>query len=141
MQVDVYSDDYSQKFVEIHYKNLEIDFFMTLDENDASNPNMTLNMDWREIKIESAHVVPIVKSLDSSKLNDNTVRDYLNWSFKLILPWVHSYKPENVAFFNLPKKFPSLLEIHHITLEVRDNYLNFGLFLWFFTSGLNVQAV
>ena len=105
------------------------------------NPHMTLNMDWREIKIESAHVVPIVKSLDKSKLNDSTVRDYLNWSFKLILPWVHNYHPENVAFFNLPKKFPPLLEIHHIKLEIRDNYLNFGLFPWFFTSGLVVQSV
>lgn len=37
MQVDVFSQDYSEKYLEIHYKNLEIDFFMTLDENDCQD--------------------------------------------------------------------------------------------------------
>ena len=37
MQVDVFSQDYSQKYLEIHYKNLEIDFIMTLNENNCED--------------------------------------------------------------------------------------------------------
>lgn len=37
MQIDVYSKDYSEKYLEIHVNNLEIDFIMTLNENDCTD--------------------------------------------------------------------------------------------------------
>lgn len=54
MIIEVYNEDYSQKYLDIHYENLFIKFKMYLEKN------MTIFVDWENIEMDHAKVVPYI---------------------------------------------------------------------------------
>jgi len=47
--------------------------------------------------------------------------------FQEIVPWVNEYHPQSVTSFHLPSTIPGYIDIKDLTMEVRDNYLSFGM--------------
>jgi len=87
--------------------------------------DMILNVDWESIKMDSADVetdIPLDTSLD-----DKVIADYFNFMFQEITPWVNEYKPKSVTTFSIPSEIPGYMNLKDLTLEVRDNYLAFGM--------------
>jgi hypothetical protein len=89
--------------------------------------NLTLLVDWENISMADAYVVPYSFNLTSKQTSGQHILDYFNWVFDLIIPWVNSAHPDAVSKFMIPSTFPGVMEIKEMTLEVRDNYINFGL--------------
>lgn len=86
MLVEIFSEDYSQKHLDIHFKGLKIKFKMYLESN------MSLFLDWEDIEMEKADIKPMVH-LEDIKLDDAVVRDYFNFVFQELVPWVNEYHP------------------------------------------------
>ena len=66
-------------------------------------------------------------------MDQTVVENYFNWAFKLIIPWINYYHPVNVSTFDVPSHFDGIVDIKNLSLQVRQNYLAFGmdpLFLW-----------
>ena len=91
---------------------------------------MNLDFKWLNIQMESASVTSnVVPSsvLESENANQHVI-DYFNWSFDLILPWIQEERVLGVNTFQLPKVIPGVIEIECLELELRKNYLAFGMY-------------
>ena len=52
MLVEVFDKDLKSKYLDLHYENMEIKFKMQLLQN------MTLMVDWENVQMQNAYVVP-----------------------------------------------------------------------------------
>lgn len=52
MLVEVFDKDLKSKYLDLHYENMEIKFKMQLMQN------MTLMVDWENVQMQNAYVVP-----------------------------------------------------------------------------------
>lgn len=77
--------------------------------------------------MDSAEVLPNVQLNLESNLDDKVIADYFNFMFQEIVPWVNEYHPQSVTSFHLPSTIPGYIDIKDLTMEVRDNYLSFGM--------------
>ena len=74
-----------------------IKFKMYFEEDiDKKSENMTLKVDWETIDMESAEIVSYVP-LEDESFDDKLVRDFFNWAFDEIIPWVNEYHPPSVS--------------------------------------------
>ena len=60
-------------------------------------------------------------------MDDDIIRDYFNWVFDEIIPWVNEFHPVSVSQFKIPNKFPGIIDIENLEMEVMDNYIKFGM--------------
>ena len=108
--------------MKITYHNMTVDYNMKLE-------NFTLLLDFNTISMGSASVESdIILNLDKpgSKAAD-TVKNYFNWAFMLIVPWANEYKPEWVSSFPIPREIPGYMKINDISLEIKENYLSYSI--------------
>ena len=119
MEVDYFTEDYSEKLMTITYNDIYIDFDMWLED-------MELKLEWWSIKMGSAHVQSdVIENLQSSNA-DKHVEDYFNWAFEFILTWVNDNEVENISFMVLPDEVPGYMKFKDISLSVEENFFKFG---------------
>lgn len=57
--------------------------------------------------------------------------DFFDWSLDFILPWVQVTKPEGMCKFKIPQTIPGLVSFETLSLQIKYNYLKFGMDLKF----------
>ena len=92
----------------------------------TKSENMTLKVDWEDIKMDAATIESYVP-LEDESFDDKLIRDFFDWAFDEIIPWVNEYHPESVSKFILPHVYPGIIDIEDLDMEVMDNYIKFGM--------------
>lgn len=87
---------------------------------------MSLFVDWETIEMDHAVVQPHVE-LRESKQDNKLVKDFFNWVFGEMLPWVNEYHPPSVSMFPIQENFPGIINISELTMQVRDHFISFGM--------------
>lgn len=121
LEVEVWNQNFSQKFLTFKFKKVIIDFDMRLDKK------MILYTTWNNLQVDDVHVESKYITNLARSHADKKVLQYFNWSFDLILPWVNASHQRGVSSFEIPKTIPDVVIMNNLVMDVRDNYLNFQM--------------
>lgn len=120
MEVEVWDEDFQDKFLTIQYHDVHIDGDMWLD-------GMNVLTEWNTIKMDHANIKSdIVKNLERKNIN-RRVTDYFNYAFDMIIPWANEFHPYGVSSIPIPETIVDLVRIRNLKMAVRDNYFSFTL--------------
>ena len=128
--MDIFDESFNQKLFKVYYDDVEVKFSMILQKS------FELNVNWESVKMRAARMDDCERLFsvrDQDKANRH-MEDFFKWSLDLILPWVQYHKPPGLCKFELPVNIPKLLHFNEIKMAVEENFLSFGLDLWFNTN-------
>ena len=55
------------------------------------------------------------------------MKDFFNWVFDFIVPWVNGYHPVGLSKVAIPSHFPNVMDIESLEITPKDNYMSFGM--------------
>jgi hypothetical protein len=84
-----------------------------------------LLLNWKSIEVNRTTVVS--DSLDNNILDVEVVRDYFNFLFGNIVPWVNEYHPSGISQIHIPHSFPGIVNIEKLSMKVEKNFISLGL--------------
>ena len=130
LAVEIFNEDFSKKLFKVYYDNMEVVFSMVLENS------FELNIEWETVTMGQARMEDCEQlfSIRDQDKADQHMQDFFEWTLDFVLPWIQVKKPPGLCKFEIPVNIPGLLHFNSIELEVMDNFLNFGVDLWFDTK-------
>lgn len=118
MEVEVWDEDYKNKFMTIQYHDVYIAGDLWLE-------GMNLISEWDTIKMDHASIKSdLVQNLDKVHANKR-VTEYFNYAFKVIIPWANEFHPFGVTTIPIPEVIGDKVRIKNLKMAVRDDYFSF----------------
>ena len=129
LALEVFNEDFSKKLFRVYYDDVEVTFDMELYKS------FELNVEWETVTMGKVRMEDSEElfSIRDQERADQHMQDFFDWTLDFVLPWIQVKKPKGLCKFDIPVTIPGLLKFNSIELEVRKNYLDFGIDLWFST--------